>query len=165
MDFNVLPIFSLDNDYLKLPKEYLENSGLKSDKDIILYSRQMVTNLNDFLMNEVIKNSRLGWILGCPGTGKSISTFSMLPNMINEEWEIRWFHVYRNEPPTCTLLNKNGKYFQELEYEDIKDMILSFNEKKIIVFIDGYVNSNTKHNDIYQVLIVGLKIINLIDLL
>jgi hypothetical protein len=148
MEYKDLPIFSLKNDYLKLSTKYLENSGLKSDKDITLYSRQMVKDLYNFLFNDVIKDSKLGWILGCPGTGKSISTFSMLKNMIEVGWEIRWFHVYRNEPPTCILLSKEGEFYQYLEYEDIKDMILSLNEKNTIVFFDGYVNSNSKHNDI-----------------
>jgi hypothetical protein len=67
MEYKDFPKFSLNNDYLKLPKEYLKNSGLKSDKDIILYSSQMVKDLNNFLFNDVIKNSKLGWILGCPG--------------------------------------------------------------------------------------------------
>jgi len=48
IEFNDLPFFDLKKDYLKLPKEFLEHSGLKSDKDIILYSRKMVLDLYVF---------------------------------------------------------------------------------------------------------------------
>ena len=139
METSKLPLFDPEQPYFHISKKYLENSGLRNDKDIILYSRQMVKDQFKFL-NDVVENSKFGWILGCPGTGKSTTTYSILPYFHKKGWTTTWFHLYRNEPPACVQLKNGFKFTMNLShYEDLEEIIVALDsEEKNIVLIDGF---------------------------
>ena len=55
----------------------MEDSGLcQEEKDTILYRRNAVKKQFDFLKDKVIHDKMIGWIVGPPGTGKSMSSFA-----------------------------------------------------------------------------------------
>jgi hypothetical protein len=61
--------------YIQIPKALLEDSGLRPDRNIMIYTRQGVLDEWKFLRDDVIRDAKTGWILGPPGTGKSISAY------------------------------------------------------------------------------------------
>ena len=67
----------------ELDSNYLADSGLPSDK-LILYCRPTFHYQFTFLRERVINNSRLGWILGPPGTGKSTTALSFASTLIGD---------------------------------------------------------------------------------
>jgi hypothetical protein len=134
-----------ENDYFEIKKEYFEDSGL-SEKDMIIYPRNDFKKQWTFLKDEVIEKSTFGWILGPPGTGKSVCAFSFLLNLDFNEWKITWFHLPRFAHPVCMQINGdiilNSKLSSINIEEEIEEILDSNGEKKHIVFIDGYKNSD-----------------------
>ena len=85
-EISKLPSLNIkENDYFEIKKEYLEGSGLY-EKNIIIYPRNDFKKQWKFLKDEVIEKSTFGWILGPPGTGKSVCAFSFLLNLDFNEW-------------------------------------------------------------------------------
>jgi hypothetical protein len=126
----------------------------------MIYTRQVFLDQWKFLSDEVIGNSVLGWILGPPGSGKSISTYSFLldlNNQKNSEWIITWVHLSRTYPPLYEQFHGDYKVTDTLSSSEVLENILySVSEKRHIVVIDGYVTL-TKHDEIMNLVISGSR--------
>ena len=127
----VYPTLNFDDEFIKLDKTFLNNSSLVCVDDIILYSRKLVKEQFKFIQT-VLKNQIYGWILGPPGSGKSITAYSYIPSIVKDGWTVTWIHLSNLKYPICLQFNKNSK--NSLNYFDINDVLLSFedNEKNII---------------------------------
>jgi hypothetical protein len=135
-----------ENDYFEIKKEYFEGSGL-SEKDIIIYPRNDFKKQWKFLKDEVIEKSTFGWILGPPGTGKSVCAFSFLLNLNFNEWKITWFHLPRSLSPLWLQIHENLILKGDVSLNnDIEEILHTEKEKKHIVFIDGYKSLDSHSN-------------------
>jgi len=82
-----------DADYVTLPGELVANCGLYAGGDLMLYCRPQVHELWEFLRDEVVAKNTRGWIVGPPGTGKSVCTLRFLASLDHEEWSVIWIHL------------------------------------------------------------------------
>jgi hypothetical protein len=88
------------------------------------------------LKEEVMKNSQWGWILGPPGTGKSITTYAFLLKLIgSKQWKITWIHLSRRSFPRYVQFDGNYKYSGKLDDIEVLDFE---SDKKHILVLDGY---------------------------
>ncbi|KAE9272236.1 hypothetical protein PR003_g30269, partial [Phytophthora rubi] len=76
--------------YVTLPAAFLDKCGYKVSDDVMLYCRREVHDLWGFVQNEVIAKNARGFIVGPPGTGKSVSTLSFVASLDHQEWNVVW---------------------------------------------------------------------------
>src|SRR3989338_8079724 len=57
----------LADNYIKIDKSYLKNSGLIGVDKLILYNRESTKKQIEFIQNDVLDKNIVGWILGPPG--------------------------------------------------------------------------------------------------
>ena len=138
-------LFELDSAYLSDSGLLLPDSG-----KLILYCRPTFHEQFKFLREEVMDNSRLGWILGPPGTGKSTTTLAFASTLDWNQWAVTWIHLSRRRYPVCMRLDGLSRKSREIKYTDIDELNDTLNEveetKNHIVFIDGFTLSE-KHID------------------
>ncbi|EEY58000.1 crinkler (CRN) family protein, putative [Phytophthora infestans T30-4] len=79
--------------YVTLPAAFLEKCGYRVSDDLMLYCRREVLDLWGFVKNEVIAKNARGFIVGPPGTGKSVSTLSFVASLDRQEWNVVWIHL------------------------------------------------------------------------
>lgn len=111
-------------DYIYLPAQLLASSGISSAGDIRLYVRDACRKQLAFIRDEVIQAGKLGFILGQPGTGKSVTCFYFASCLIQMGWTVTWIHVSRDEHPIdndCFVVRMTGdsKMGVIVEYTDI----------------------------------------------
>ena len=90
----------------ELPEQYLVDSGIQSEKKILLYCRPTFHELFMFFRERVIDNQVHGWILGPPGTGKSTAALAFASTLDRKDWVITWIHLSRFEYPVCVLFHR-----------------------------------------------------------
>jgi KaiC/GvpD/RAD55 family RecA-like ATPase len=135
-----------ENDYFEIKKEYFEGSGL-FEKNMIIYPCNDFKKQWKFLKDEVIEKSSFGWIIGPPGTGKSVCAFSFLLNLNFNEWKITWFHLPRSLSPLWLQINENFILKGDMSLNnDIEEILQTEKEKQHIVFIDGYKSLESHSN-------------------
>jgi hypothetical protein len=136
--------------YFQIPKALLEDSGLRYDRNIMIYTRQAVLDEWKFLRDDVIRDSKVGWILGPPGTGKSISAYSFLLDLYrrkHQECIITWIHLFRDAPPRYEQFHGGYKYADTFTVKDLDEILYIESEKNHLVVLDGYADIE-KHKDI-----------------
>jgi hypothetical protein len=148
---NIVPITELENGYLELEKMFLEDSGLFCANNLIIYPREDYTKEVEFLKEEVMKNSQWGWILGPPGTGKSITTYAFLLDLIGtKQWKITWIHLSRRIFPQYVQFHENYKESGTIDDRERLMRLLDFaSEGNHIVVIDGFADL-VDHNAIIK---------------
>ena len=137
------PLFQLDSNYLA-------NTGLPDKQKVVLYCRPTFHEQFKFLRKRVIDEKVFGWILGPPGTGKSITALAFASTLDRNEWVVTWIHLQRFENPICVRLENDSKKICRLRLLDILslDSILEDKDKstkKHIVFVDGFVLNVENH--------------------
>lgn len=61
---------------------------------MMIYKRQMFKDQWNYLEKKVLEKSRLEFIVGSPGCGKSTSAYSFLLDLNNKNtWIITWIHL------------------------------------------------------------------------
>ena len=96
-------LFALDSDYLA-------DSGLPVTKRV-LYCRPTFHDQFKFLRERVIEKDALGYILGPPGTGKSMTSLAFVSviQTLSPGWVVTWIHLYRDKAPVCVQFNGTSK--------------------------------------------------------
>ena len=64
------------------------------DTDVILYKRKALLEELEFLETRVINEAKTGWILGSPGTGKSVAAFSFGRMIVTKGWTCTWIGLH-----------------------------------------------------------------------
>ncbi|CAK4630289.1 unnamed protein product [Aphanomyces euteiches] len=67
-----VPQVDISGQYVMLPSSLLQYCCVGPPSDILLYRRPQVSELWTFLAEEVVANNSKGYIVGPPGTGKSM---------------------------------------------------------------------------------------------
>ncbi|KAJ3196378.1 hypothetical protein HDU82_001806 [Entophlyctis luteolus] len=140
------PLFELDSDYLT-------ESGLPATK-LVLYCRSIFHDQFKFIKDRVLIHSRLGWILGPPGTGKSTTTLafvSVIPTYF-PGWVTTWIHLSRSKYPVCVRFDGKSKESCVIEDTNISRLraILNQVDGNHIVFVDGFAATGDKHIDVQK---------------
>ncbi|TPX55354.1 hypothetical protein CcCBS67573_g09481 [Chytriomyces confervae] len=136
------PLFKLDSDYLA-------ESGLKPTK-LVLFCRKLFHDQFKFLRERVMRESRFGWILGPPGTGKSTTSLAFVSVMPIEfpEWTVTWIHLSRFSRPVCVRFVKRQKWTYKIKNDmDMQQLtaLLDEVEGNHMVFLDGFVVADNAH--------------------
>ena len=119
----------------------MEDSGLFSDKNIILYEREDFTKETSFVTTEVIGSSKWGWIVGPPGCGKSITLYVFL--LQSKEWKnFTWIHLSRRSYPKYVQFSGNYKCCGKLDdASHLRELLELHSNEKHIVVLDGFTDA------------------------
>ncbi|KAJ3229431.1 hypothetical protein HDU78_009058, partial [Chytriomyces hyalinus] len=139
---NTEPLFELDSDYLA-------ESGL-GRTNLVLFCRTLFHEQFKFLRERVMGDSRFGWILGPPGTGKSTTSLAFVSVMPIEfpEWTVTWIHLSRIALPVCVRFVKRQKWTYKIKNDmDMQQLtaLLEEVEENHMVFLDGFVVADNAH--------------------
>ena len=148
------------SDFWKIGSEYLEGTNLKLKGPF--YCRPGVLNLFSFTETQVIKNSARGWILGPPGTGKSVSSFAFAMTLERKEWVISWLSLGNiSSPSFVRFCGKDKSVGQLSEPSWLADLLDTLNVdklegKKHILFVDG-IQQTDEHNKVVRICLSWAK--------
>ncbi|KAE9266872.1 hypothetical protein PF001_g30302, partial [Phytophthora fragariae] len=131
--------------YVTLPAAFLDKCGYKVSDDVMLYCRREVHDLWGFVQNEVIAKNARGFIVGPPGTGKSVSTLSFVASLDHQEWNVVWIHLGKNLDSCLALGTKEYWEITELSSFELPRVA----GKKLFICLDGF-RATTAHDDFFQ---------------
>jgi hypothetical protein len=121
--------------YFHLPKEFLVGSGLE-EKSILVYPRESFKEERKFLEDRALSNKMFGWVLGPPGTGKSICAFSYMLDLISRGWVATWFHLSSMEIDCLQIIGHTKMILRSKRIDDVLSDILSFGNQHIVMLVD-----------------------------
>jgi hypothetical protein len=131
--------------YVNLSAEFLAGSGIAATGDLTLYVRDACRNQVKFIRDEVIEAGKLGFILGQPGTGKSVTCFYVGGCLVRIGWTVTWIHLSQDEHPIdneCFVVRMCGdsKLGLVVEYTDLVDKFSDLNDiacNNHLLIVDG----------------------------
>jgi hypothetical protein len=137
------PLFKLNRSYL------LDSLSKKSD--VVLYRRPAFVGLFTFLHERVINNSVLGYVVGSPGSGKSITALAFAATL-QQHWVVTWIHVSKFHYPMCMRLENGQKKTRSFgTVNELLTILYTVGAgRRHIVFVDGFVDNNQHHVDIHM---------------
>ncbi|OQS02235.1 crinkler (CRN) family protein [Thraustotheca clavata] len=149
-----LPQIQVEEKYVMLPATFLALCGydaLDALDDLMLYRREQMNDLWSFLEDNVVAKNAKGFIVGPPGTGKSVTTLSFVASLDHNEWNVVWIHL-STCVDTCLVMGTN-------EYWEI-DNLLNFklprvDGKKLLICLDGY-KATTQHQELFKRILTKL---------
>ncbi|EKX50986.1 hypothetical protein GUITHDRAFT_44907, partial [Guillardia theta CCMP2712] len=63
------------------------------EKGMRIFSRKGLREQMDFMQKRVMQAGSLGWVLGAPGTGKSLTGLAFALSIDREVWGVSWMHI------------------------------------------------------------------------
>ena len=138
-----------DPNFVRIDAAYCDGSGIATSEQpsLMLYRREMFEDEFQFMSRDVLAASRLGWILGPPGTGKSATAFTFLASLDRAAWDCIWIHLNRESYSDIILFSGDEKFSTTCPCELVPQLIrsISSNQKKQFLVIDGFVSQVTGH--------------------
>ncbi|GLE03037.1 hypothetical protein PINS_up011916 [Pythium insidiosum] len=131
--------------YVTLPAAFLEKCGFRAPSDLMLYCRRQVKELWSFLQDGVVAKNGRGFIVGPPGTGKSMSTLSYVASLDREEWNVVWIHLSNCLDTCLSLGTKEFRYINDLSSFELPRVA----GKKLFICLDGF-KATTRHNALFR---------------
>ena len=148
----VLAPLSSDPKIFRIESFYHRGGGLVDGKrDVILYRRNAFEEQFEFMQKKIIDGGILGWILGAPGTGKSVTGFAFGLSLDRAVWDFIWVKLDRDSNPKCTIFEGNQKFLAPCTNEMIINMLKSTrgSQQKFLI-IDGFVRGVAAHEEILR---------------
>ncbi|KAI8831485.1 hypothetical protein BJ741DRAFT_318924 [Chytriomyces cf. hyalinus JEL632] len=142
--YHVLVLVPQQKYLFELDSTYLHGSGLPSTK-LVLFCLKSFHDQFKFLHERVLCESRFGWILGPPGTGKSttnLAFISLMPTYF-PEWTVTWIHLCQKFRPACIRFANRQKWSMVIDMGDLNEFLVNVEGKH--VFLDGFVPSEDAH--------------------
>ncbi|CAK4616803.1 unnamed protein product [Aphanomyces euteiches] len=142
-----VPQVDISGQYVMLPSSLLQYCCVGPPSDILLYRRPQVSELWTFLAEEVVANNSKGYIVGPPGTGKSMCTLSFMASLDRVEWLVVWIHLHKEHASTCLVMGLTSQTW----LFDLASFQLprSPNGRKLFVCLDGY-NRSLDHKSVLE---------------
>jgi hypothetical protein len=136
--------------FLEIDSRYLEHSGLtvKSGKNFV-YIRKDVEELYASLAT-VVPQNLLCSVVGAPGAGKSLATFSFACTILDKGYEIIWIHLPKMLEPCYVKFVDGGKAVGTLSSDEQVSALLqtSASDKISLLILDGV---TTEHGSIEKI--------------
>jgi len=153
-DIGVVSDFALESPVIRIPSELSIYLNSRLETGLILYKRKSLTKQLIFLEVEVIKNGATAWILGAPGTGKSVTAFSFAWDIARKGW-LSSFIYSENNKYLIIQFQPDGKVlFGSLDSAgDLETILSNPAGEDHIVFLDGYRHDIATAVSFYDVLI------------
>ncbi|POM80720.1 Crinkler (CRN) family protein [Phytophthora palmivora] len=109
---------------------------------MMLYCRPTFHRQFEFLRDKVLNEGHLGWILGPPGTGKSITAMAFASTLDRSEWIVTWIHVGKFMDWQCVRLIGNERKTRFLEISDVDEVLMVDDKRHHVVLVDGWTAAN-----------------------
>ncbi|KAG9397903.1 hypothetical protein AC1031_022074 [Aphanomyces cochlioides] len=130
-----VPQIDISGRYVRIPRALLKWSYIGQERDTFLYPRAQVKELWQFLNDRVIQDKKKGYIVGPPGTGKSMCTLSYVASLDREEWHVIWIHLTKDD---CThILDMATKQYWRIA-SVMSKLPRSHDDQKLFVCLDGF---------------------------
>jgi hypothetical protein len=115
----------------------------------MLYCRREVRDLWAFVEEQVIMKDGIGFIVGPPGTGKSLSTLCYLTQLDPSEWNVVWIHLgkYIN---SCLSMGSR-EYWNHIDLETFVAPRVA--GKRLFVCLDGFKKTDGHQKFLSRILI------------
>ena len=122
-----------------------------SSGDLVLYRRPAFDDEFRFFEEDVIMKGKLGWILGPPGTGKSVAGFAFAASMDRAEWSFIWIKLSQYFRPTCAIFEGNARYTATVRLEEVVDLLRRMSSpQKMLLVVDGFLITTERHKLILE---------------
>jgi hypothetical protein len=137
---------------IKIQEAYYCDSDLvDSTGDLVLYRRNAFDDQVRFMQDEIIVEGALGWILGSPGTGKSVAAFAFAISKSLEDWTVIWVKLFPSARPVCLMLQGNQKFSAPCTTEMILHLLKQpASTNKHLLIVDGFVSNQADHVTIQE---------------
>ena len=133
----------ISRSFICIPQIFTAHLGRPFDTDLLLFKRQHLSAEMNFLTERVVHAGKVGWVVGPPGTGKSVAAFASARQMAELGWRSTWLN-FRGR------LNTSGVQFYGSEWfsgtvKNVPAFIKSFDSSTgdHIVFLDGYKSNDS----------------------
>jgi hypothetical protein len=129
---------------MPVPDTPIFSSRTLTTRDQILFKRQSFLNQMKFLEERVITAEKRGWILGPPGTGKSVAAFAFARQLATKEgWVSSWVKFDTVIPLYCIrFVGDTWSSCKITDYSDVTELFdtgdTGDTARKHAVFVDGY---------------------------
>ncbi|CAK5056313.1 unnamed protein product, partial [Aphanomyces euteiches] len=130
-----IPQIDISGRYVVIPRALLKWAYIGQERDTFLYPRAQVKELWQFLSDRVIVAKKKGYIVGPPGTGKSMATLSYVASLNRKEWRVIWIHLTKDD---CThILDMATKQNWRIG-SVVSKLPRSHDDQKLFVCLDGF---------------------------
>jgi hypothetical protein len=146
-------VYLKENPLFYLDAEYLANSGLNAQGNLVLYCRPQFHEQFKFLQEAVCEQNSLGFILGPIGAGKSITALAFASTLDRSKWIVTWIHLCKSGPNFCVRFEGNTRRCLQNTVEEFdirKALDWGQKGKKHILFLDDFCIYENSHKDIVR---------------
>ena len=114
--------------------------------DLVLYRRPAFDAEINFCQQEIMAEGYLGWILGPPGTGKSVAGFAFAASVDRAEWTVIWLKLSEYQP-LMSIFEGNQQFTAYTSYDFVRDFLgQAGGSQKCLLIVDGFLNLNIRHD-------------------
>jgi hypothetical protein len=100
---------------LFIGSSYLRDTGLSFEEDKFFFVRNEVKKLFSDLQSHVIDDPGVCFVLGVPGTGKSLATYTFALTLLDRNYVITWIHAERFRRPKYVQFRRGHKSHGEFD--------------------------------------------------
>ncbi|KAG1697250.1 hypothetical protein DVH05_016538 [Phytophthora capsici] len=132
---------------ISIPAAYAENSGIPAKNDgLMLYLRNGVHEEWNALLTSVVDTYAQLWIVGPPGTGKSLAAFAFACKLkrvdgdLGGDWDVVWISCpkgYGSQLRCILFRGENKKLTCSILAKDLKKLLKTLPDHTIL-FLDGF---------------------------
>ena len=144
----ILPAFApFEQNFVRI-EESLHKSCMLTNRvgDLVLYRRPAFDAEINFCRQEIMAEGYLGWILGPPGTGKSVAVFAFAVSVDRPEWTVIWVKLSQYLP-RMSIFEGNQQYTAETSYEFVRHFLgQAGGSQKCLLILDGFLITNIEHD-------------------
>jgi hypothetical protein len=144
----VLPAFPpFEQNFVRIEESFHKSCRLTGQVgDLVLYRRPAFDAEIRFCRQQIMAEGFLGWILGPPGTGKSVAGFAFAASVDRAEWTVIWLKL-SDLPPLISIFEGNQQYTAYTSYEFVRDFLgRAGGSQKCLLIVDGFLKSNIQHD-------------------
>ncbi|EKX33524.1 hypothetical protein GUITHDRAFT_120269 [Guillardia theta CCMP2712] len=142
--------FCKEEKYFRLDRSCSRGTNVNSGEHLLLYCRQAFLEQFRFLREQVLEHGALGWIQGCPGTGKTTTTLSFCMVLDRNEWSFTCIRLKAISDTFVVEVSGNRRRTYSVATEsEWKQMTLLLeglsDSKKSLMVLDGYLSYQESH--------------------
>ncbi len=147
-----MPAFPpFENNLVRIEESFHKSCRLTDQVgDLVLYRRPAFDAEISFCRQEIMAEGYLGWILGPPGSGKSVAGFAFAASVDRAGCTVIWLKL-SDFPAHISIFEGNHRYSAHTSYEFVRDFLRrTVGSQKCLLIVDGFLKLNIQHDQIYK---------------